>query len=107
MEGTIRELQDKEGNKVYPVSKAECIYMPNGVDTVGRVLGDMQDQDTEITFPSNRVEKKLDSGNTVVTEFKSDGSIVETTTSDKGILLKKKITTFNEDGSISIKVEGD
>lgn len=107
MSAVIRQLKDASDTKVYPVTKAEAVYMGNGIDTVGRVLGDLQDQNTVITFPTNQVQKVLASGNKVVTVFDSDGSIVETTYNTDDIAIKTKTTTFEDDGSITIVVDGE
>lgn len=107
MSALIKELVNNEGTKIYPVTSAEAVYMPNGKDTVQRVLGDMKDQNTEITFPQNQVIKELASGNTVVTQFNNDGTIVETTTNSDDVVLQVKTTTFNSDGSITITIDGE
>lgn len=104
MAANVRELKDKDGTKVYPVTTAGAVYLPNGTDTVGRVLGDMRDQNTEISFGLNSVEKDLASGNKVVTVFNDDQTIVEKTYDSEDNLLSTKTTTFNADGSISIEI---
>lgn len=104
MGAEIREIRDNDGNIIYPVSVAQAIYMPNGIDTVGRVLNDMKDQNSTITFPINKVEKELASGNKVVTVFNDNGTIVETTYNSDDEAIEVKTTTFNADGSISIVV---
>lgn len=107
MEAIARELNDKDGTKVYPVTKADLVFMDNGIDTVGRVLNDMKDQNTEIKFGQNNIEKTLASGSIVTTDFRNDGSIVETTKDAKGKIVCVKTTKFASDGSISIKIEGE
>lgn len=107
MSAVTRQLKDASGNDVYPVTKGSAVYMDNGIDTVSRVLNDMQDQNTVITFPTNSVEKVMASGNKVVTVFNSDGSITETTYNSDDIAIKTKTTTFDDDGSIHIVVDGE
>ena len=104
MSAKIRELKDKDGTKIYPVTSADGVYLPNGTDTVGRVLGDMRDQNTEITFGLNTVEKDLASGNRVVTTFNDDQTIVEITYDPDDKVISTKTTTINADGSISIEI---
>lgn len=104
MGAIVRTLADKEKNPVYPVTKAEYCYLGNGVDTVERVLDDLKDQKTEISFGEGSISKTLASGSKVETVF-LDGSIKETTTDKNGIVVQTKRTTFNDDGSISIEVE--
>lgn len=106
--GIIKQLTDRLKNNVYPVTKAKAVYMSDGIDTVERVLKDMQDQDATIKFNNETVTKEMASGRKVVTSFKSDGSIEEVTYSDDGKVIQTVVTTFNEDGSISIDVpEGE
>lgn len=107
MSAVSRQLRDAAGNDVYPITNANSVYMGNGFDTVGRVLNDMQDQNTVITFPTNSVEKVMASGNKAVTVFNSDGSITETTYNSDDIAIKTKTTTFDDDGSIHIVVDGE
>lgn len=104
MSSTIKELKDKNNNPVYPVTKAEACYLRGGVDTVERVLNDMEDQDTTIQFGTDSISKTLASGSTVDTVFTDDGSIRETTKDKNGTVLQTKVITFQEDGSISIKI---
>lgn len=104
MSSTIKELKDKDGNPVYPVVKADACYLRGGVDTVERVLNDMEDQDTTIKFSEGSITTEFASGSVVDTVFNDDGTIKEITKDKNGTLLQTKITTFNEDGSISIKL---
>ena len=105
MSACVKQLTDDESTKVYPITKASAVYMHNGVDTVERILDDINDQDTEIEFTSTDITKTLASGSKVVTQFMDDGSIKETTTDENDVVLQVKTTTFNADGSISIVVE--
>lgn len=106
MSAKIIELKDKVGDVIYPVTRASASYLANGVDTVERVLNDMQDQNTQISFPQNQVVKQMASGNTVTTQF-LENQIIETTVNSDSIVLKVKTTTFNADGTITISVDGD
>lgn len=99
----IKQLEDNEKNAIYPVTSAKAVYMKNGVDTLARVLEDSEDFDTTIKFSEKSIEQTLASGSKVVTEFK-DSRVVETTTDEKGTIVKTKTTTFNPDGSIRIEV---
>ena len=106
--GIIQQLTNRAKENIFPVTKAKAVYMGDGIDTVERVLKDMQDQDATIKFNNETVTKEMASGRKVVTNFKSDGSIEEVTYSDTGEVIQKKVTTFNEDGSIDINVpEGE
>ena len=104
MEAFIKQLRDDEGNVVYPVTRAKAVYMPNGIDTVERVLTDMDDYDTTIRFSGQTIEQTLASGGSSTTEFQNQ-KIVETTRDDNGTIIKTKTTTFNADGSIRIEVK--
>lgn len=103
MSAIVRQLKDDEGNILYPISKANHVYMSNGVDTIERILNDQMDQDTKVEFLTGKIVKTLASGTVVTTEFMDNGSIVETTKKDS-VLLEKKTITFNEDGTINIKI---
>lgn len=46
MSAIVRQLKDDEGNILYPISKANHVYMSNGVDTIERILNDQMDQNT-------------------------------------------------------------
>ena len=106
MSAKVRQIKDKDGTKIYPVTKAGACFMPNGKDTVERILNDEIDQDTDITFPdATKIVKTLASGSTVITEFLDDGSIKETTKDEHDVVLQIKVTKFNEDGSISIDID--
>jgi hypothetical protein len=105
MSAYVRELKDNNGDTVYPPSLADAIYMKNGVDTVGRILEDQIDQNTNIVFGTGTITETLASGSVVLTEFMQDGSIRETTTNKDGVVVQIKTTTFNDDGSISITIK--
>lgn len=107
MSAYVRELQDNDGNTIYPVTRARAVFMPGGTDTVERILGDMQDQGATIAFTGNKITKTLASGNSVETVFSDDGNITETTKNENGDVVQIKTTTFNEDGSIEIHIEGE
>lgn len=108
MSAKVKQLRDKDGTKVYPVTKAGSVYMKNGKDTVERILNDEIDQDTDITFPSStEIVTELASGSRVTTEFLDNGNIKETTTDENGVILQVKTTAFNADGSISITIEDE
>ena len=47
MSAKVRQIKDKDGTKIYPVTKAGACFMPNGKDTVERILNDEIDQDTD------------------------------------------------------------
>jgi len=99
----IKQLVDKDDTEIYPVSVADAIYLNGTSDSVGRVLKDMEDQNTTISFGVSDITKTLASGNVVTTEFLSN-SIKEVTKDSNGNLLSTKTTTFGENG-ISIVVE--
>lgn len=106
--GIIQQLRTRKKEALFPITKAKAVYMGDGIDTVQRVLDDMRDQDASITFNSNQVTKVMASGRKVVTDFKSDGSILETTYSEEGQVLQTKVTTFSEDGiTIEVPEEGE
>lgn len=104
MSAIIKELIDKLGNKIYPITKASAVFMRNGVDSVQRILEDQIDQDTQIVFATDSITTTLASGSVILTEFLSDGSIRETTTNSDNVVVEVKTTTFNNDGSISITI---
>lgn len=103
MSAYIKQLRDSDENVIYPVTKAKAVYMPNGTDTVERLLADMEDYDTTITFSGQKIEQSLASGTQITTEF-LNGQIKETTRDGEGAIVKVKTTTFNRDGSIRIEV---
>lgn len=103
MSALVKQLRDKDDNIVYPISKASAVYMPNGIDTVERVLTDSGDYSSEITFKGSTITKTLASGGKSVTEF-GINKIVETVSNENNAVIKTKTTTFNADGSIKIEV---
>lgn len=106
--GIIQQLTNRAKENIFPVTKAKAVYMGDGIDTVERVLKDMQDQDATIRFDNEKVTKEMASGRKIVTSFEQDGSIKEVTYSEDGKVLQEVVTTFNEDGSISIDIpEGE
>lgn len=104
MNAIIKELKDKLGNIIYPITKASAVYMRNGVDSVQRILEDRIDQNTSVAFGTGSITTTLASGSVIITEFLADGSIRETTTNSDGVVVEIKTTTFNADGSISITI---
>lgn len=104
MSAIVRELKNAKGDIVYPVTKADACFLRNGVDSVERVLNDMEDQNTSITFGDGKITKVLASKDVVTTEF-LDGRIKTVTTDENGKVLQTKTTTFNDDGSINITIE--
>lgn len=103
MEALVKQMRDGDSNTVYPITKASAVYMPNGIDTVERVLIDSRDYSSVITFSGDQIKKTLASGGESLTEFRSN-SIVETVKNAEGTIIETKTTTFNEDGSIKIEV---
>lgn len=100
----IRELKDKLGKKIYPVTTTEAVYLPNGVRTLDNALGDVMDQTAQIKFDgSGNITKTLANGNKVVTRFLLDGSIEETITNADGKVIQTKAIAFS-DGQIDITV---
>lgn len=105
MPAVVRELNDDQGNKVYPVTKASAAYMRGGKVSVETMIDDMQEVGMKVEFPDDgSIKKTLASGNVVKTEFLVDGSIKETTTDPDGNNLSVKTTTFGSDGSITINI---
>lgn len=106
MSAYIKELVDDEENKVYPVTKADAVYMNDNKYTVGNVIQDLSDGNSKIEFPSENVIKKTcPSGNIETTTFNADGSIKTITKDADGNVKQTKTVTFEDDGSINIKVE--
>lgn len=99
----VKQLNDKDNIEIYPVTVADAVYLNGTSDSVGRVLKDLEDQNTTIVFGVKDITKTLASGNVVSIEFLSN-SIVETTKDKDGNKLSTKTTTFGENG-ISIVVE--
>lgn len=102
MSAVIRQLLDNENTAVYPVTRAEAVYLGTN-DTVERFINDSRDANTDITFGVNKITKKMASGSTSVTSF--EGNVInEVTTNKDGAIVQTKVTTFNADGSIKIEV---
>lgn len=104
MEAYIKQLRDDEGNTIYPVSKAEAVYIHNGIDTVERAIADLMDSNATIKMDGDKITKTLDVGGGTVIEF-GGTSIKETTKNTDGSIIRQKTTTFNVDGSIRIEVQ--
>lgn len=102
--GIIKQLINDKKEKIYPITKAEAVYI--GETSVGNVLNDLRDQNTKIEFKTTgEIVKSLASGNVVTTTVKADGTIVAKTIDKNGKLLETKTTTVDEDGNINIIVE--
>lgn len=99
----IIELKDKNGDIAYPVTLAKSVYLSNNKDTVQKLIDDSEDYNSDIKFEDGTVVKTLASGRKVTTVFTAN-DITETTTEDD-VVIRKKVTTFNADGSISIRLE--
>lgn len=104
MEAFIKQLRDDKENVIYPITKANAVYMPNGVDTVERILRDTYDSNKVIKFSPTSIEQTFETGSSSLVEFKNK-AIVETTRDDAGVVVKVKTTTFNDDGSITVEVK--
>lgn len=105
MSAIVRQLLDDEEHKIYPITRSKAVYMPNGRATLDVILADMQDGDTDIVFNSDgTITTTLASGNAITTSFLEDGNIEERCVDLEGEEVYTKTTTFNEDGSISIRV---
>lgn len=106
MSAIIKDILDDEGNIIYPVTKANAVYMNDNKYTVEEIIYDMIEGDEKIEFPSeNTVKKTCHSGNIATTTFNNDGSIKTVTQDKEGRLLTTKVVTFADDGSIIIEVD--
>lgn len=99
----IKELENKEGKIVYPVSVAQAIFMPGTRNTVLDEIKDLRGVDKNTTFNADgTISEVFSSGKTITTTFKADGSIEERCTfTEDGALYYTKTTIFNADGSIT------
>lgn len=106
MSAIIKQIINKAGEKVYPVTRSKAVYMSNGFSTIDDMLADMQDGDTKIEFNSDgTIKKTLASGNVVVTSFMPNGNIQDKCTDKTGKEVYTKTTSFKDDGSIEIKID--
>lgn len=106
MSAIVRQLTDDEDKKVYPVTRSKAVYMADGVTTIDDALMDMMDGDTDIEFNADGTitTRLLATGHNITTTFLDDGNIQEKCVNDDGKELYTKTTTFNEDGSISVRI---
>lgn len=105
MSAIVRQLLDDEEQKIYPVTRSKAVYMPDGRTTIDVALADMQDGNTDIFFNDDgTITTRLASGNAITTSFLEDGNIEEKCVNVDGEEVYTRTTTFNEDGSISIRV---
>lgn len=88
----IQELADKDGNKVYPVTKAEAVYMPDNATTLDKQIESMQ-------------QSFQDGVDTLVNKLKSLGVTPEEN-SPAGIAAAIEVLAQNKfnDGVASIKI---
>ncbi len=88
----IQELADKDGNKVYPVTKAEAVYMPDNATTLDKQIENMQ-------------QSFQDGVDTLVNKLKSLGVTPEEN-SPAGIAAAIEVLAQNKfnDGVASIKI---
>lgn len=88
----IQELADKDGNKVYPITKAEAVYMPDNVTTLDKQIENMQ-------------QSFQDGVDTLVNKLKSLGVTPEEN-SPAGIAAAIEVLARNKfnDGVASIKI---
>lgn len=103
MSAYVRQLEDDENNKIYPVTRSKAVYMPNGKNTVDEAIADLMDGDTDISFEGGNISTRLASGNVITTTF-PEGTIVETCKDSEEILLWTRTTSFGEDGTIHVRI---
>ena len=88
----IQELADKDGNKVYPITKAEAVYMADNATTLDKQIENMQ-------------QSFQDGVDTLVNKLKSLGVTPEEN-SPAGIAVAIEVLAQNKfnDGVTSIKI---
>lgn len=101
----IKDLKDHEGNRIYPVTRADAVYLPNGKFNFIDELQNLREESGKTEFlEDGSIKKTLDTGVVIVTEF-GDGIVTETAKTADGTPYYVKTTTFNADGSIDTKFE--
>ena len=106
MPAYIRTLQDKEGNQVYPDTVLRAVHMPDGKRTLEAELDELEDGSCDITFNADGsiTQEMTNSGMIITTEFgEADGVITETCEYADHTLYYTKTTTFNDDGTVSVR----
>lgn len=106
MSAKIKQMKDKSGTKVYPITRSNAVYMSNGITTIDAALDDMREGNTTIVFNNNgTISTTLASGNVVTTSFLQNGNIQEKCVDSDNNEIYTKTTTFNVDGSISTEFD--
>lgn len=105
MSAIVKDLENKEGIRVYPTTLSQAVYMPDNRTTVFDELEMLREDSSVTEFNTDgTITKTLGSGKIITTSFESDGSIVETCRYPEGDVYYVKTTTFESDGSIKVDV---
>jgi len=103
MPATIRTLQDKAGNNVFPETIVSAVNMPDGKRTLLAALDDISDESSTTTFNADGTITKVmtNSGMIITTSF-SGNAVTEVCTYPDLTPYYTKVTTFNADGTITV-----
>ena len=107
----VKNLLDKAKEIIYPVTLASAVYMPNGVDTVERIINDMRGQGKKVEFASNGdITIAYASKNVETIQFKVGATshlnyIIDRVKNENGVQIAYQRTKFNADGSIETTIE--
>lgn len=92
MSSITRQLIDNDNNKIYPVTKANAVYMSKYNMTVQDEINEIRGLDEDIVFKKDgSIVREVDNGNVVTINFE-DTKIIEVTKNANGDLLRKKVT---------------
>ena len=100
----VRTLTDKNKEYIYPVTKASAVYMPNGVDTVDRVINSLRDHGSTVTFDEDGdITKTYESGE--VEKIKFVGDYITKKVMKGDVVISSVRIEFKKDGSIETTIE--
>lgn len=104
MSARIKELKDKDDNKLYPVTVVDAVYMPDGQTKLLEEVMSTGDRSYELTFSSNGYTKTLENGDKIVATFGAN-NLTEVYKYADNTVYYTKTTTFDDNGSISVNIE--
>lgn len=96
------QFKDKKSDNVYPITASSVCYRPNDKITVEDELAMIVGGNTKTEFKSDgSIVETMEGGVTSTTVFGADGSIIETIKDAEGTVLRTTTTKFAADGTIT------
>lgn len=107
MSAIVRQIIDNDNNQIYPVTKANAVYMERHGLTVQDEINELVGLDEDITFQDNGdILREIDNGNTVNISFVGN-VITQVTKNEDGEVLRTQTITIDGKKITKRIVEGD